>query len=72
MEPQSEHPEFQRIRIHDLRHSSVSYLINNGANIVAVSKRLGHSTIEQTLNTYTHLFKESDDSLVKLFDDLSF
>ena len=32
------------IRIHDLRHSHASWLIGNGMNIVAVSKRLGHAS----------------------------
>ena len=41
----------KQIRIHDLRHSHVSLLINKGQNILIVSKRLGHSNITQTLNT---------------------
>lgn len=52
------------IRIHDLRHSHASWLINNGVNIVAVSKRLGHATINQTLKTYTHLIQENENSLI--------
>ena len=44
-----------KIRVHDLRHSHASLLINKGQNIIIVSKRLGHSDITQTLNTYTHL-----------------
>lgn len=44
-----------KIRIHDLRHSCASLLISRGISIVAVSKRLGHSDTEQTLNTYAHL-----------------
>ena len=45
----------KRIRVHDLRHSHASLLINKGQNILIVSKRLGHSNIMQTLNTYSHL-----------------
>lgn len=52
------------IRIHDLRHSHATWLINNGVNIVAVSKRLGHATIEQTLKTYTHLLEISDQQMM--------
>lgn len=52
------------IRLHDLRHSHATWLINNGVNIVAVSKRLGHASIEQTLKTYTHLLKSSEDELL--------
>ena len=36
------------IRVHDLRHSHVSFLISQGVSIVAIAKRLGHSNIEQT------------------------
>lgn len=57
------------IRIHDLRHSHATWLINNGANIVAVSKRLGHATIDQTLKTYTHLLKDSDEKLLKMIEN---
>lgn len=53
----------KRIRLHDLRHSHATLLINNGVNIVAVSKRLGHTSIEQTLKTYTHLLKDTDQQL---------
>lgn len=52
------------IRIHDLRHSHATWLINNGVNIVAVSKRLGHATIEQTLKTYTHLLETTDQNMM--------
>lgn len=57
------------IRIHDLRHSHATFLINNGANIVAVSKRLGHSSIAQTLKTYTHLLEKSNDKLMEIIEN---
>lgn len=66
---QIEHPSFCRIRLHDLRHSHASYLINRGANIVAVSKRLGHSSVEVTLRVYTHLMKENEIRLVAILND---
>ena len=52
------------IRLHDLRHSHATLLINSGVNIVAVSKRLGHASIEQTLKTYTHLLQKTDDEMM--------
>lgn len=58
------------IRIHDLRHSHATLLINSGVNIVAVSKRLGHSSINQTLKTYTHLLKNTDDELINTLEKL--
>lgn len=45
------------IRIHDFRHSTASYLINNGASILLVSKWLGHTNVSMTLNRYSHLYK---------------
>lgn len=42
------------IRFHDLRHLQATLLINGGANIQSVSKRLGHSKLETTLQAYTH------------------
>ena len=54
----------KNIRLHDLRHSHATVLINAGVNIVAVSKRLGHSDINQTLKTYTHLLESSDQNMM--------
>ena len=55
----------KKIRLHDLRHSHASWLINNGVNIVAVSKRLGHKDITTTLNTYTHLLESTDNGMME-------
>lgn len=54
----------KEIRVHDLRHSHATWLINNGVNIVAVSKRLGHKDISTTLNTYTHLLESTDNDMI--------
>ena len=54
------------IRIHDLRHSHVSLLISRGATIVLIAKRLGHSSTEQTLNTYAHMFPSEEKKLMDL------
>jgi len=62
--------EQKHIRIHDFRHSCASLLINNGASILLVSKYLGHSNIATTLNTYSHLYKNQFDELVKTIDNL--
>ena len=54
----------KRIHIHDFRHSHASNLIANGVNIVAVSKRLGHTNVAMTLEIYTHLLQKNDDELL--------
>ena len=68
---QKNHPDFPTIRLHDLRHSHATILINNGANIVAVSKRLGHASVDITLKIYTHLLNESESNLVKIMETLN-
>lgn len=60
----------KQIRIHDFRHSCASFLINNGASIVLVSKYLGHSKISVTLDTYTHLYKSELLEVSKMIDTL--
>ena len=62
--------ELQQIRIHDFRHSCASLLINNGANVTVVAKYLGHTKIEETLNTYTHQFSTALNELVNVIDNL--
>lgn len=54
----------KRITPHDFRHSHASLLINMGESIVMVSKRLGHSDIEQTLNTYSHLMPNQESAMI--------
>jgi integrase len=58
-----------KIRLHDMRHSHATFLINKGANIVAVSKRLGHSDINMTLKVYTHLLKENENQILILLEN---
>ena len=62
--------KIKEIRIHDFRHSCASLLVNNGANITVVAKHLGHTKIEETLNTYTHLFNSALNEVVDIIDKL--
>lgn len=62
--------KIKKIRIHDFRHSNASLLINNGASPLLIAKRLGHSNIEQTLNTYSHLYQEKEDNIIDLINKL--
>ena len=54
----------KRIRIHDLRHSHVSLLINMGFTPVAIADRLGHESIEVTLR-YAHLFPSKQTEMIE-------
>ncbi|MCR4863916.1 MAG: tyrosine-type recombinase/integrase [Bacteroidales bacterium] len=52
------------IRFHDLRHTTASILIENGADLKRVSEWLGHSDVGTTANIYAHLtFKTKWESL---------
>mgnify|MGYP004652446575 FL=1 len=62
----------KRIRIHDFRHSHASFLINNNISRLEVAHRLGHSTVEQTLKTYSHLFPNEEDRATKLLEEIEF
>lgn len=50
----------KHMRFHDLRHTHATLLISNGINMKVVSSRLGHSSINTTLNLYTHTLSEDD------------
>ena len=58
-------------RFHDFRDTHATRLIENGADIKAVSKRLGHSTIEITYNIYVRVTKQMEESVVGIFEDFS-
>lgn len=57
------------IRIHDFRHSHASYLISKGVNMYKISKRLGHSSIEMTMNRYGHLLDVEEDEITSAIED---
>ena len=50
----------KHMRFHDLRHTHATLLISNNVNMKVVSTRLGHSSINTTLNLYTHTLSEDD------------
>lgn len=56
----------KRIRLHDFRHSCASYYIKyKNAPIILISKLLGHSKISITLDTYSHLYPNELQELMK-------
>ena len=57
--------EVKKIRLHDLRHSHASLLIELGFTPLAIADRLGHEKVETTLNTYSHLFPHKRDEVAE-------
>ena len=54
----------KKIRVHDLRHSAISLLIDMGFSPLAIADRVGHEAIEITYN-YAHLFPSKQQDMAK-------
>lgn len=62
--------QIPEIRIHDLRHSHASFLINNMSNKFSdfdIAKRLG-DTVQTLHDTYAHWFKQADKGIIEFMD----
>ena len=64
MERGSKASGVKKIRIHDLRHSAISLLIDMGFSPLAIADRVGHEAIEITYN-YAHLFPSKQQDMAK-------
>ena len=62
--------DVKKIRIHDIRHSHASLLINQGCDALMLADRLGHEKVSTTLNTYSHLFPHKQQELVHSLESL--
>ena len=62
--------ELPQIRVHDLRHSHASMLIEMGVPITEISKRLGHDSPATTLRIYSHLYPGKERSIADMLDQL--
>ena len=60
----------RRIRLHDLRHSHASLLIELGFSALLVSERLGHENVSTTLNIYSHLFPSKQSEVAERLEKL--
>ncbi len=58
----------KRIRIHDLRHSHVSFLIEKGFSAVAIAERVGHESIDITYR-YAHMFPTKQTEMANKLDE---
>ena len=67
MKSGSEQAGVKKIRVHDLRHSHVSFLINSGFSAFEIGQRVGHSAEKITLR-YAHLFPGKQESLANFLE----
>ena len=58
------------VRLHDLRHTHASMFLLLNVNPKIVSERLGHASIQITLDTYSHLLPGLQEAAMERFDDV--
>jgi integrase len=58
------------VTFHDLRHDYASLLIRHGESVKVVQKRLGHKSAVETLDTYSHLWPDSEDRTREAVDEV--
>jgi integrase len=58
----------QKITPHDLRHTCASIAISSGVNVLALSRMLGHTSAQVTLDTYADLFDTDLDAVAATLD----
>ena len=59
------------IRVHDIRHSHASLLINMGTDALLVQQRLGHEKVSTTLGTYAHLYPDRANNVADRLEALA-
>jgi integrase len=64
-----EKAEIRSVRFHDLRHTFISLLIEQGAHPKYIQEQAGHSSIQVTMDTYGHLFPNRDRGWTDKLDD---
>jgi integrase len=60
----------EALRTYDIRHSHASLLIEQGANLLAIAQRMGHTDPAVTLRVYGHLFAGVQEDLTRRLEDL--
>lgn len=55
-----------KIRVHDLRHSHASFLIQKNVPITAIARRLGHKDASVTLSVYSHFYHDNDKQIADI------
>ena len=58
------------IRLHDARHTHASIMLKQGIHPKIVQERLGHSTIQMTLDTYSHVAPGLQAAAAARFDEV--
>ncbi len=67
--PLLERADLPQIRFHDLRHTAATLFLGKRVHPKIVQEMLGHSTITQTMDTYSHVLPDMQDEAVSAMED---
>ena len=56
------------IRVHDLRHSHIALLIEKGMQSLVIAQRVGHDSVNTTMNIYGHLYPNKQKQVADLLN----
>lgn len=59
---------FSNVRLHDLRHTHASLMLQQGTDMKTISTRLGHSSVAFTMDTYAHMLPGMQKSAMEKFE----
>ena len=60
----------KRIRVHDIRHSHASLLVEMGFSPLLIAERLGHEKVQTTMDTYSHLYPNKQVEVARKLDGI--
>jgi len=60
----------KRIRVHDIRHSHASLLVEMGFSPLLIAERLGHEKVQTTMDTYSHLYPNKQLEVARQLDGM--
>ena len=60
----------KRIRVHDIRHSHASLLVEMGFSPLLIAERLGHEKVQTTMDTYSHLYPNKQVEVARQLDGI--
>lgn len=68
LKQKTEKLELTPIRVHDLRHSHIAFLIEKGVQPLVIAKRVGHDSVNTTMNIYGHLYPDKQKQLADMLN----
>ena len=68
MKQKTEEAKLKSIRVHDLRHSHIALLIEKGLQPLVIAQRVGHDSVNTTMNIYGHLYPNKQKEVADLLN----